>query len=70
MQPVRDCEEMTLKIREQLEERQPVAARLVRMHQFYWLRMWLETGAMSTAGTVPGSTEDVHDTIFQIGVRA
>jgi len=70
IQPVRDCEEMTLKIREQLEERQPVAARLVRMHQFYWLRMWLETGAMSTAGTVPGSTADVHDTIFQIGVRA
>jgi len=67
---VRDSEEMTLHIRELLEERQPVAARMVRMHQHYWLRMWLETGAMSAAGTVPGTTEDVFDTIFQIGLQA
>jgi hypothetical protein len=70
IESVRDSEEMTLKIREQLEDRQPIAARLVRVHQFYWLRMWLETGALSHAGTVPTSTEDVHDTIFQIGLQA
>jgi len=70
METVRDSEEMTIRIRELLEERQPVAARLVRMHQHYWMRTWLETGAMSTAGTVPGSTEDVFDTIFSIGIRA
>ncbi|SFS17305.1 Type II secretion system (T2SS), protein E, N-terminal domain [Granulicella pectinivorans] len=67
---VRDSEEMTLRMREQLEDRQPIAARLVRVHHFYWFRMWLETGAISTHGTIPGSTEDVHDALFQIGVRA
>ena len=70
MEAVRDSEEMTVRIRELLEERQPVAARLVRMHQHYWLRMWLETGAMSSSGTVPGGKDDVFDTIFSIGIRA
>jgi hypothetical protein len=70
METVRDSEEMTVRIRELLEAKQPVAARMVRMHQYYWMRMWLETGAMSSAGTVPNSTEDVFDTIFSIGIQA
>lgn len=70
LETVRDSDEMTVRVREMLENQQPVAARLVRVHQYYWLRMWLETGAMTGVGTVPGSTEDVFDTVFSIGVNA
>ncbi len=47
---------------------QPTASRLVRVHEFYWMRMWLESGAMRTAdGGVPASGEDVVDRIYTIG---
>jgi hypothetical protein len=52
-----------------LEEKQPLAARLVRLHQYYWLRTWLESGTMSSAGSLPRTTEDVSDQIFTIGAR-
>jgi hypothetical protein len=43
----------------------PRASRLVRVHQFYWLRMWLETGAMGAGdGGIPRSREDVLDGIY------
>jgi hypothetical protein len=46
---------------------QPRASRLVRVHDFYWLRMWLETGAMSRAqGGIPTSAEDVVDRIYSV----
>jgi Type II secretion system (T2SS), protein E, N-terminal domain len=53
-----------------LEQRQPVAARLVRLRQYYWLRLWLESGAMSSRGSIPGTDEDMSDHIFTIGVIA
>jgi hypothetical protein len=53
-----------------LEQEQPVAARLVRLHQYYWLRTWLESGAIGGNGTLPRTNEDVGDHIFTIGVRA
>jgi len=44
---------------------QPRASRLVRVHEFYWLRMWLETGAMSgPEGGIPTGREDVVDRIY------
>ena len=52
-----------------LEQRQPIAARLVRVHHYYWLRMWLESGARSGAGTIPPTGEDVQDHVFRIGNR-
>jgi hypothetical protein len=54
-----------------LKRLQPVASRLVRVHQFYWLRMWLESGAMRTSdGGVPRTREDVVDRIYAVGLEA
>jgi hypothetical protein len=53
-----------------LEQKQPVAARLVRLRQYYWLRMWLESGAASSTGSLPRTNEDVSDSIFTIGARS
>jgi hypothetical protein len=64
---VRDSEQMIVRIGEVLEERQPIAARLVRVQRYYWLRTWLEAGSQGVAGTVPASTEDVSDTIYRMG---
>lgn len=47
---------------------QPRASRLVRVQQFYWLRLWLEEGAMrSVEGGIPRTTEDVADRIYTVG---
>jgi hypothetical protein len=49
---------------------QPRASRLVRVHEFYWLRMWLETGAMSRPeGGIPASREDVVDRIYSVAAQ-
>jgi Type II secretion system (T2SS), protein E, N-terminal domain len=53
-----------------LEQKQPVAARLVRLHQYYWLRTWLESGAMGRSGSLPRTNEDMSDHIFTTGARA
>lgn len=52
-----------------LEQKQPVASRLVRLHEYFWLRIWLESGAIGRTGTLPITGEDVSDHIFTIGVR-
>jgi hypothetical protein len=64
---VADADELTAKIVSSLERRQPVAARLVRIHQYYWLRTWLETGALSGVGQIPRSSEDVEDQLYLVG---
>ena len=64
---LRDSEQMITRIGDLLEESQPIAARLVRVQRYYWLRTWLEVGTQGAAGTVPVSTEDVFDTIFRLG---
>jgi hypothetical protein len=49
---------------------QPRASRVVRVHQFYWLRMWLESGAMSTPdGGVPATGEDIVDCLYLVGAE-
>ena len=53
-----------------LEQKQPVAARLVRLRQYYWLRTWLESGALGRSGSLPRTSEDMSDHIFTIGARA
>lgn len=47
-----------------LEKRQPVFSRLVRVHQYYWLRLWLESGTRSEQGRIPRSAEDMWDYLF------
>jgi hypothetical protein len=43
---VADLESVSNSIALALGKLQPRSSRLVRVHQFIWLRMWLETGAM------------------------
>lgn len=52
-----------------LEHKQPIAARLVRLHQYYWLRLWLENGARGKLGALPASREDMVDYVFTAGIQ-
>jgi len=67
MKMVRDRDALTAEIVSALEDRQPIATRLVRVHRYYWLRMWLETASQNGTGNVPPSAEDVEDYLFMIG---
>lgn len=49
-----------------LESRQPVASKLVRIHQTYWLRLWLESGARCGVGDLPAAPQDVEDHLFSL----
>ena len=67
MHPVADRDALTAEIVRALERSQPVATRLVRIHQYYWLRMWLESGATRGLANLPPSSEDVEDHLFLVG---
>ena len=69
-QSVTDTDAMVEKITDILETTQPVGARVVRIHQHYWFRTWLESGALSAVGRIPSTGEDVLDTLFTIGSQA
>lgn len=61
-----DKDAMAAKITAILEQKQPIASRLVRLHQYYWLRMWLENGALGKTGNLPATNEDVKDCVFSV----
>ncbi len=65
-----DRDAMAARITAILEQKQPIASRVIRLHQFYWLRTWLESGAMGRAGTLPTTNEDVMDHVFTVGTQA
>ncbi len=50
-----------------LEQKQPVASKLVRMHKYFWLRLWLESGAKGIQGALPRDREDTIDYVFKVG---
>jgi hypothetical protein len=62
-----DKDAMAARITAILEQKQPIASRLVRLHQYYWLRLWLESGAIGKAGNLPATGEDVKDHVFTVG---
>ena len=64
IKPVADQDALTAGIVRAVELAQPIAAKLVRVHQYFWLRMWLETGATRGVGNIPRSAEDVEDHLF------
>jgi hypothetical protein len=69
LEPVDDKDTMSAKITAILEQKQPIASRLVRVHQHYWLRLWLESGAVGRIGSLPVTREDVMDYVFSIRPR-
>ncbi len=64
LETVEDKDTMTARITAVLEQKQPIASRLVRVHQDYWLRLWLESGAVGRIGSLPATREDVVDYVF------
>jgi hypothetical protein len=64
---VAEADSLAAKITAILEHKQPVASKLVRIHQYYWLRLWLESSAKSGSGTLPRDSEDVLDYVFTVG---
>jgi hypothetical protein len=66
LETAEDKDSMAARITAILEQKQPVAARLVRLHQDYWLRMWLESGTVGRTGSLPVSHEDVKDHVLTI----
>ena len=65
---VADAEALGAAMVSTLRELQPRASRLVRVREFYWLRMWLERGAMRTEdGGLPAGLEDVVDRVWTLG---
>ena len=69
LETAEDKDFMAARITAVLEQKQPIAARLVRVHQDYWLRMWLESGTVGKTGSLPISHEDVKDHVFTIRIR-
>ncbi len=67
LETVKDEDALAARITAVLEQQRPIASRLVRLHQYYWLRMWLERGALERVGSLPVTAEDVFDYVFTIG---
>lgn len=69
LESAEDEEGMAARITAILEQKQPVASRLVRVHRYYWLRMWLESGTLGKTGSLPVTSEDMKDHVFTVGPR-
>jgi hypothetical protein len=69
LEAAEDKDAMAARITAILEQKQPIASRLVRLHQYYWLRIWLESGALGRQGNVPVTSEDVNDHVFTVGAQ-
>ncbi|WP_433972928.1 hypothetical protein [Tunturiibacter lichenicola] len=66
LETVDDKDAMAAKITAVLEQKRPIRSKLVRLHEDYWLRMWLESGAVGRTDSLPGTREDVMDHVFSI----
>jgi hypothetical protein len=62
----RSFDDMVLQIADVLGKLQPVASRLVRLRDRYWLRLWLERGSFGASGMFPLTGEDVVDVLFRM----
>ena len=63
---VKDSDALTASLVKLLEQRQPVAARLVRIHQYFWMRIWMEEDAIPGKGKLQTQIEDAEDHIFLV----
>lgn len=62
-----DADTLAGRITAILEQKQPLASRLVRLHKYYWLRLWLENGTTARSGKLPATREDMSDFVFTVG---
>jgi len=67
---VSDGDALAASVSAVIEKKQPASARLVRLHQYYWLRIGRETEQKAIAGVVPSGVHDVSDYLFIIGAQA
>jgi hypothetical protein len=70
MREAEDREALAEQIAALLVQKQPIESRLVRIHQYYWLRLWLEKGTKGRSGSLPTSGEDMLDFMFTLGGRS
>jgi len=78
LQRVGDNETMRVDVRVIAATHQPLeklasstgAERTFRLDLQYWLRIWLESGAIGGAGSLPVTSEDVMDHVFVVGAHA
>ncbi len=69
-----DCRQFDVADREGLVERvvdalvklQPIASKMVRLRDRYWMRLWLERGAFGRNGMLPVTGEDVVDILLRV----
>jgi hypothetical protein len=64
-----DADTLAAKITAILEQKQPVESRFVRVHGYYWLRLWMERGTLGRFGSLPATGADMWDYIFTLGGR-
>jgi hypothetical protein len=69
LETAEDKDAMAARITAILEQKQPIAGRLVRLHQYYWLRLWLESGAIGKVGNLSVTGEDMKDHVFTVGTE-
>lgn len=67
LESVSDADTLAGRLTAILEQKQPAASRLVRLHHYYWLRLWLESGTVGKLGRFPASGEDMLDYVFTVG---
>ena len=58
MRQVHDTDGLTAALVKLLEVKRPVASRLVRVHQYYWMRTWMEETAIPAPGRLQATAED------------
>lgn len=69
LETVADTDTLAARITAVLEHKQPLGSCLVRMHGYYWLRLWLENSAIGKAGSLPATGEDMYDYVFTVGAH-
>jgi hypothetical protein len=67
MESVDEADALAARITALLEQKQPVASKLVRMHKYLWFRMWLERSSINRRGSMPRDRDDMLDYVFSVG---
>ncbi len=66
---VGDTESLASAIAGLVETKQPVASRLVRMHQYFWLRLWSDGRRQQRDGAASFQPTTPNDFVFTLGTK-